>query len=43
MLPLSYQGLGFTAILVIVAILSAGQLLRHLKERGHHRSRSIEK
>jgi hypothetical protein len=33
MTPLSYQGFGFTAILVMVAILSAGQLLKYLKER----------
>jgi hypothetical protein len=43
MLPLSYQGFGFTAILVIVAVLSAGQLLRYLRERGQHGNRSIEK
>ena len=35
MIPLSYQGFGFTAILVMVAILSAGQLLKYLKERFH--------
>jgi hypothetical protein len=33
MTPLSYQGFGFTAILVMVAILSAGQLLKYLKVR----------
>ncbi len=33
MTPLSYQGFGFTAILVMVAILSAAQLLKYLKER----------
>ena len=33
MTPLSYQGFGFTAILMMVAILSAGQLLKYLKER----------
>jgi len=33
MMPLSYQGFGFTAILMMVAILSAGQLLKYLKER----------
>ncbi|HEV3224595.1 MAG TPA: hypothetical protein VGZ90_17070 [Puia sp.] len=38
MTPLSYQGFGFTAILVMVAILSAGQLIKYLKERflDHH-------
>ena len=35
MTPLSYQGFGFTAILVMVAILSAAQLLKYLKERFH--------
>jgi hypothetical protein len=44
MTPLSYQGFGFTAILVMVAILSAGQLLKYLKDRFvQHRSHSIEK
>jgi len=33
MMPLSYQGFGFTAILVMVAILSVGQLLKYLRER----------
>ncbi len=33
MTPLSYQGFGFTAIFVMVAILSAAQLLKYLKER----------
>jgi len=33
MTPLSYQGFGFTAILLMVAIPSAGHLLKHLKER----------
>jgi hypothetical protein len=33
MTPLSYQGFGFTAILVMVAILSAAQLLKYLKVR----------
>jgi hypothetical protein len=33
MTPLSYQGFGFTAILLMVAILSAAQLLKYLKER----------
>ena len=40
MMPLSYQGFGFTAILVMVAILSAGQLLKYLKERVHHPQRT---
>jgi hypothetical protein len=33
MTPLSYQGFGFTAILVMVGILSAAHLLKYLKER----------
>jgi len=33
MTPLSYQGFGFTAILLMVGILSAAQLLKYLKER----------
>lgn len=40
MMPLSYQGFGFTAILVMVAILSAGQLLKYLKERFQHPQRT---
>jgi hypothetical protein len=33
MTPLSYQGFGFTAILLMVGILSAVQLVKYLKER----------
>ena len=36
MMPLSYQGFGFTAILVIGGDFSAGQLLKYLKERFQH-------
>jgi hypothetical protein len=38
MTPLSYQGFGFTAILLMVAILSAAQMLKYLRERffRHH-------
>ena len=44
MMPLSYQGFGFTAILVMVGILSAGQLLKYLKERFYqHRQRRPSK
>jgi len=44
MIPLSYQGFGFTAILLMVAILSAGQLLKYLKERFYqHRNRTSSK
>jgi hypothetical protein len=38
MMPLSYQGFGITTILLMVAILVAGQLFRHLKERLHKHS-----
>ncbi len=43
MTPLSYQGFGFTAILVMVAILSAGQLIKYLKERflDHRKGETI--
>jgi hypothetical protein len=39
MTPLSYQGFGFTAILVMVGILSAAHLLKYLRERffQHHK------
>jgi hypothetical protein len=41
MTPLSYQGFGFTAILLMVVILSAAQLIKYLKERyQQHRTRS---
>ena len=44
MAPLSYQGFGFTAILVMIAILSASQLLKYLKERmDQHQIHTIEK
>ena len=44
MTPLSYQGFGFTGILVMLGILSATQLLKYLRDRFHqHRNRSIEK
>jgi hypothetical protein len=43
MAPLSYQGFGFTAILVMVGILSAAQLLKYLRDRFFQpRNRSIE-
>jgi len=37
MTPLSYQGFGFTAILVMVGILSAAHLLKYLRERFFQR------
>jgi hypothetical protein len=36
MTPLSYQGFGFTAILMMVGILSVAHLLKYLKERFVH-------
>jgi len=33
MTPLSYQGFGFTAILVMIGILSVAQLLKYLREK----------
>ena len=35
MMPLSYQGFGFTGIILMVLVLAAGQLVTHLKERYH--------
>jgi hypothetical protein len=32
-MPLSYQGFGFTSILLMITILIAGQLFRYVKER----------
>jgi hypothetical protein len=43
MTPLSYQGFGFTAILLMVGILSAAQLLKYLKERMFQNPRSETK
>jgi len=41
MTPLSYQGFGFTAILLMVGILSAAQLLKYLKDRyQYHRDKT---
>lgn len=34
-MPLSFQGFGFTALLIMVAVLSASQLVRYLRERFH--------
>ena len=36
MTPFSYQGFGFTAILVMVGILSAAHLLKYMRERFFH-------
>jgi hypothetical protein len=43
MTPLSYQGFGFTAILMMVAILSVAHLFKYLKERflDHHKDETI--
>ncbi len=37
-MPLSYQGFGFTTILMMVAILTISQIFRYLKERRHKHS-----
>jgi hypothetical protein len=33
MMPLSFQGFGFTAILIMVAVVCLGHLVKYLKER----------
>jgi hypothetical protein len=45
MTPLSYQGFGFTAILVMVGILSVAHLLKYLKERffQHHENKKPQR
>jgi hypothetical protein len=35
-MPLSFQGFGATAILVMVVILAAAQGINYLRERFHH-------
>jgi hypothetical protein len=35
MMPLSYQGFGFTAISLMLLVLTAGQLIRYLRDRFH--------
>lgn len=35
MMPFSYQGFGFTSILLMVLILSAVQGVKYLRERFH--------
>jgi hypothetical protein len=37
-MPFSYQGFGFTTILLMVALLSASQLVRYLKGRRDQRA-----
>jgi hypothetical protein len=37
MTPLSYQGFGFTAILVMIGILSVAHLMKYLKEKIYQR------
>ncbi len=43
MTPLSYQGFGFSAILLMIGILSAAQLLKYFKERLFQNSRTEQK
>lgn len=35
-MPLSFQGFGFTALLIMLAVLSASQLVRYVRERRQH-------
>jgi len=40
MMPLSYNGFGFTAILIMISVIVVGQAIRYLKEhsqKNHHR------
>ncbi len=40
MMPLSYNGFGFTAILIMIAVLLAGQAFRYFREKyesRHHK------
>ncbi len=46
MMPFSYQGFGFTSIVLMLMVLIASQLFRHLKEWFHKkkvRSNSVGK
>ena len=36
-MPISYQGFGATAILVMVLILAAAQGINYLRDRFHHK------
>jgi hypothetical protein len=37
MMPFSYQGFGFTSIMLMISVLIAGQVLRFVKDRfGEH-------
>ena len=38
-MPFSYQGFGFTAIMLMVAVLSVGQGVKYLKEYFKSRKR----
>lgn len=38
MLPLSYQGFGFTTILLMIAILTVGQIFKYVRDRRHKHS-----
>ena len=37
MMPLSYNGFGFTAILIMIGVLMLGQFLRYLKVKIENR------
>lgn len=38
MMPISYNTVGFTAIIIMVAILSINELAKYLKQRYHRKS-----
>jgi len=37
MMPLSYNSFGFTAILIMICVLAAGQAISYLKEKYENR------
>jgi hypothetical protein len=42
-MPLSFQGFGFTALLIMLAVLSASQLVRYVRERQRSKHRTVDK
>ena len=41
-MPLSYQGFGFTTIMLMVAVLTLGQMIRYIKDHSR-KQRSSKK
>ncbi len=39
MMPFSFEGFGFTAMIIMVAVLSANQVLQYLRDRMHVKDR----